>query len=244
MNRRSLLAGATVLGISSVAGCLGTIGMDEHEASPASVDESAREETGYEQSAVVEDTLEESVDLVITSEEVSVTNYVTEHEKSVSVGPLTLDDGGVFLVVSTPQVSILGQQFNPVEDMSAGEFVAEIEDNYDGMENVTPQGEETVTILDQETTQTRFTADATYDGSSVEVSIHISEAVETDDDLLVTVGVYPNELRDEEEPNVISLMESVSDVAPEGGDENGNESEDSENGDGGDEDEDEGILGI
>ncbi len=240
MNRRSLLAGATVLGMSSVAGCLGTIGMDEHEASPASVDESAREETGYEQSAVVEDTIEESVDLLLFSEDVSVTNYITEHEKPVTVGPLTLDDGGVFLVVSTPQASVLGQQFNPVEEMSAEELIEEIEGNYDGMDDVTHESDDTVTILGQETTQSRFTAESSYDGSSVEVSIHISEAVETDEDLVLTVGVYPNELRDEEESNILSLMEDVSETSPEEDENGANESSEEDDGDDGDD----GILEI
>ncbi|KDE58800.1 hypothetical protein EL22_02510 [Halostagnicola sp. A56] len=230
MNRRSLLAGAAVLGTTSVAGCLGTFGMAEHEASPASVDESARQDTGYEQTGVTEDTIEQSVDLAVFSQEVSVTNYITEHEKSVTVGPLTMDGGGGFLVVATPQASVLGQELNPVSDMSPKELIERVEGSYAGMENVTHQEDGSVTILDQETTQSRFTANSSYNGSDVEVSIHISEAVETEEDLLVTVGVYPNERRDEEESNIISLMESVSEASPEdgesqnGSDDGGNES--------------------
>lgn len=235
MNRRSLLAGAAAVGVTSVAGCLGTFGMDEHEASPASVDESARQDTAYEQTGVTEDTIEQSVDLAVFSQEVSVTNYITEHEKPIAVGPLTMDGGGGFLVVTTPQASVLGQELNPVSDMSPKELIGRVEGNYAGMENVTHQGDETVTILDQETTQSRFTAESSYNGSSVEVSIHISEAVETDDDLLVTVGVYPNERRDEEEPNIISLMESVSESSPEdGGSQNESDDGSGENQSGGD----------
>lgn len=226
MNRRSLLAGTAALGVTSVAGCLGTFGMDEHEASPASVDESARQNTGYEQTGVTEDTTEQSVDLAIFSQDVSVTNYITEHEKSVTIGPLTMDGGGGFLVVTTPQASVLGQDLNPVSDMSPKELIERIEGNYAGMKNVTHQEDESVTILEQETTQSRFTAESSYNGTSVEVSIHISEAVETDEDHLVTVGIYPNERRDEEEPNIISLMESVSEASPEDG---GSQNESEEN---------------
>lgn len=237
MNRRSLIAGAVAVGITSVAGCLGTFGMDEHEASPASVDASARQDTGYEQTGVTEDTIEQSVNLAIFSQDVSVTNYITEHEKSMTVGPLTMDGGGGFLVVSTPQASVLGQELNPVSDMSPKELIERIEGNYAGMDDVTHQEDKSVTILDQETTQSRFTAESSYNGSSVEVSIHISEAVETDEDHLVTVGVYPNERRDEEESNIISLMESVSEASPEDG-EGQNESnggnEDNESGSDGD----------
>ncbi|SFS44170.1 DUF6517 family protein [Halostagnicola kamekurae] len=244
MNRRSLLAGAAVLGTTSVAGCLGTFGMAEHEASPASVDESARQDTGYEQTGVTEDTIEQSVDLAVFSQEVSVTNYITEHEKPITVGPLTMDGGGGFLVVTTPQASVLGQELNPVSDMSPKELIERVEGNYAGMENVTHQEDGSVTILDQETTQSRFTAESSYNGSDVEVSIHISEAVETEEDLLVTVGVYPNERRDEEESNIISLMESVTEASPED-DGNQNESNDggNENGsDGGESGSDGGLL--
>ena len=235
MNRRTLIAGLGIGGLASLSGCLGLIGMDEHESTPAGVDGDARSNTGYELTNVEEIVVEEEVGTAGYSETIVVRNHLTELEKSVDMGVLGEQRGAVFSVLSTPQVGMFGQQFNPVEDMDAAELVELIASNYDGIENVTFEEEEAVTILDQATIRSRFTADAEFDGTSVDVDLHVSEAVETADDLLVTVGVYPQDLRSQEESNIIALMEGVTEVLedePAGGDEDGSGDGNDESGDG------------
>lgn len=261
MNRRTLLSGLGVAGLTGLSGCLGLVGLAAHESAPAGVDAAVRDETGYEQTEIDEVVVEQEVGASIASEDVVVTNHATEHEKAVDMGPLGEQRGAVFTVLSTPQVEILGRQFNPVEEMSAAELVELVASNYDDIGNVSLEVEESVTILDQSTTQSRFTADASFQGTSVDVALHISEAVETDEDLLVTVGVYPAELDWREGENVISLMEGVtpdadqdasgSDGSDEPGDSNGTESDEGETDDGSDgdedgesEDDDNGGIGI
>jgi len=92
--------------------------------------------------------------------------------------------------------------------MSADELVDLLESNDDDVENVDRDGDD-VTILGQETTQTRFAAEADFEGVSLDGYLHISEAIETDDDLLVTVGNYPQKRRTEEESNVETVMEGI-----------------------------------
>ena len=258
MKRRTVLGGLSIAGLTSLAGCLGLVGMNEHESSPVGVEASVRDETGYAQTDIDDIVVEEEVGASIATETISVTNYMTEHEKSVSIGPLDGQRAAVFIVLTTPQISIAGRNVNPVEDMSAQEIIELVEDNYDDIGDIAHDEDDEVTILGGEATRSRFDADATFDGHDLPVDLHVSEAVPTDDDdLLVTIGVYPQDLRTQEESNVIELMESVTadiDTNDDGddgsdGSENGGNDDDGADGDGdGDdgesEDDDGGILGI
>lgn len=209
MKRRTLLSGLGVAGLTSLSGCLGLVGLARHEASPAGVNASVRNDTGYEQTAIDEFTVEREVGVSIATETVVITNYMTEHEKAVDMGPLGEQRGAVFIVLTTPQVNALGSQFNPVEDMSTDELVELVASNYDDIGSVSFVEETSVTVFDQSTTQSRYTAEASFQGQPVDVALHVSEAIETEDDLLVTVGVYPNEFDWSEEEQIFSLMDGV-----------------------------------
>lgn len=237
MKRRHIIAGAGSIGLASLAGCLGLVGLDEHEASPAGVEPSVRDDTGYEQTDVDDLRVEEEVGVSPLSETVVVTNYLTEHEKAVDMGPLGEQRGATFMILSTPKISIAGRNVNPIEDKSTAELVELVADNYDDIDDVEHVEDEEVTVLEQSTTMSTFTADAEFNGSSVDVNLHVTEAVETDDDLLVTIGVYPQRVESQEEPDVRSLAEHVIEDAEgddgdrNGGDEDGADESDDEDGD-------------
>ncbi len=247
MNRRHFLAGAGAFGLASLSGCLGLAGLDEHEATPGGVNADTREGTGYEQVGIEELPVEESVGVGPVTESVRVANYMTEHEKTVDMGPLGEQRGAVFMILSTPQIGIPNYQFNPVEDMSTRELVDLVDDNYDGISDIEHQEDYSMTILEQETTATRFTASAQFDGEDVDVYLHVSEAVETDDDLLVTIGVYPQQVQFEEEDNVDALMTGVIEQADSGDESASDTSSDGDDGgdttdDSGGDDTDDGLL--
>ncbi len=207
MNRRTVLAGLGAAGFAGLSGCLGLVGLDEHESSPAGVEAAAREETGYEQTGI--EPLSVKREVGPTNETVTVTNYMTTHEKAVDMGPLGRQRGAIFNVLTTPQVSILGRELNPIEEMSTQELVELVRQNYDGIGNIEHQDDTDITVLGQSTTQSRFTADAEFDGQDVPVNVHITEAVDANEDLLVTIGVYPEYVQQLEESNVMSLTEAV-----------------------------------
>ncbi|WP_049925713.1 DUF6517 family protein [Halopiger goleimassiliensis] len=209
MKRRTMLGGLGAVGLAGVAGCLGALGLDKHESTPGGVDPGVLEETGYERSGVEELAIEETFELGPYSEEIVVRNYLTEYDKSVGLEPVADQRAAVFVVLTTPKVDVLGQNFNPVEEMDAAELVELVASNYDDMGNVSSDGEETITILGQETTRAQFTAEASFSGTNVDVHLHVSEAVETEDDLVVTIGVYPEELAFREEEHVRQLMGGV-----------------------------------
>jgi hypothetical protein len=243
MNRRHFLAGAGALGLASLSGCLGLAGLDEHEATPGGVDADTREGTGYEQVGIEELPVEESVGVGPVTESVRVTNYMTEHEKTVDMGPLGEQRGAVFTILATPQIGIPNYQFNPVEDMSTRDLVDLVDDNYDRIDDIQQEEDGTATILDQSTTVSLFSASAQFGGEDVDVYLHVSKAVETDDDLLVTIGVYPELVRSEEEGNVEALMSGVVEHVDSGDEGAGDTSSDGDDGgDTTDDGEDDGLL--
>ncbi|MES3517397.1 MAG: DUF6517 family protein, partial [Natronomonas sp.] len=214
MKRRDVLVGTGAAVLGGLAGCLGTLGMDEHESAPASVEEPVRDETEYELVGVEPMTIVEEFSAAGSSEEVRVTNHSTDFEKTVEMGPLGEQEAAVFSVLTTPQISLFGREFNPVADMSTEELAEMIADDFDEIENITHDLDDTVTILDQETTRSRFEADSQFGGQDVEVYIHVTESVETStDDFAVAVGVYPQEFHDDEGENTVAMMEGVIDDA-------------------------------
>ncbi len=209
MYRREVVTGASVLGVASLAGCLGVLDMDEHNARPAGVDRSVLDETGYDQTAVEELGIEEEFDMMLYTESVSVRNYLTEHEKAVDLGPVGDLRAAVFIVITTPQVSIAGREFNPVEELSTEDLVELVSENY-GEIDIHSEGDEwELDVLDQTTTVGQFEADAEFEGEDLDVLVHVAEAVETDDDHVISVGVYPEETRGQETDNVDSLMQAI-----------------------------------
>lgn len=207
MRRREVLAGTGGVVALSITGCLGVVGMDEHEASPAGVEPSVREATGYEQTNVEELVVRETVDAV--SEEVTVRNYLTEHEKSVDLGPVGTVEGAAFVLLTSPQISLAGRDFNPIAEMSSEELIDLLEGDFDGIDDAEHVSDEETTVLGQETTDSLFEAEAQFSGVPIDVNIHITESVQTTNDHLVTIGVYPEQLESEEADNVASLVDGV-----------------------------------
>lgn len=209
MKRRELLAGTSGLAALSVAGCLGAVGLAEHEASPAGVDPAVRDETGYEQTNVEELVVERSFDVAGVSQNVTVTNYLTEHEKGVDLGPIGTVKAATFVVLTSPQISLAGREFNPIADMSSEELIDLIEADFEQINNAEHVSDGEATILEQETTESLYEAEATFSGLSTDVNIHITESVQTTNDHLVTIGVYPKQFRDVEGDNIGSLMAGI-----------------------------------
>lgn len=234
MNRRTYLGAVGAASLAGLAGCTGLLGLDEHEANPVGVPSQVRSDTGYEQTGVDDVVIEEKVDMKLWSETISVTNYVVEHEKTVSFGPLTDQRAAVFAVLSTPQISVVGQQVNPVEDMDTAELVDMIASNYEDLGAPEHVGDKELPVLDSSVVTSTFATEATFMGNQdIEVNLHVTEAVKTEEDLVVGIGVYPRDLESRERSNVESLISAIDpsvDVGGTGDDggDGGNTSEDSD----------------
>ncbi|MFW6321437.1 MAG: DUF6517 family protein [Halohasta sp.] len=235
MNRRRFLAATSAVGAIGLSGCLGTAlkTVTSLESTPAAVEQSALDSTDYEQIGIEEIVTEEDVEVAGQSETITVTSYLTEYEKRVGIEGIAEQATATFSILSTPKIEIAGRTFNPVAEMSTRELVDLIADSYEEIENIESDGDETVTVLEQEVTKTRFVADASLNGVPLELDIHVTEAVERGDDLLVPVGVYPTALRSVEAETIRELVEAVSDEPAEDSGDETNESDD-----GGSDDED------
>jgi hypothetical protein len=124
------------------------------------------------------------------------------------MGPLGTRRTAGFLLLTSPQISAFGRKFNPVEGMDADKLVGLVDDNYDGVSNPTHDGDETVTVLDQETTRSTFAGDGEFSGFEIPVTVLATEPVEIGDDFLATVAIHP-EHAPREADHVTSLTAAV-----------------------------------
>ena len=219
--RRSILAaGASAVAVST-AGCTGQLPFlgdepMEFSAESASVPQPVLDETEYEEHEVEEVVIERTFEAAGQSKEVVVTNWQAEYDKAVNLDGFELpaDErvrAAIFTALTTPQVSVLGQTFNPVADMESEELTEMVQDQYEGLEELVQVDEESVTISGETTTVGEFEGEANLAGEaiSLDLTIHIAEAVESGDDLIVGVGGYPTKLREQERPHIFSMLEAV-----------------------------------
>ncbi len=211
MNRRTFIAAVGASGVGSIAGCLEVIRGEEPlelSASPASIPSSVVDETGYELERQREVVIEREVEAAGQTREIVVTNQQSEYQKTVSLGPLGKQKAAVFTALTTPQVNVLGREFNPVANMSTRELAEMVQEQYEDMRSMEPVEDSDITINGESTTQSKFRAEAKFAGETIELFFHISEAVELNEDLVITVGGYPTVLPNEEQ-DILMLMRSV-----------------------------------
>lgn len=210
MNRRAFIATAGVGGAGLTAGCIGNFLEDltTYEAVPATVSDAALESTGYEHDETDQWTDTESV----ATEEVKVTSYANEYSRTIDLSVLGLGEieAGVFGTISTPQVEVAGESYNPVGEMGPGELLADLQDRYGelSVESDTEVGTRELEAVSQTISISTFEGTATLeDETSVDVFVDISQP-DHGDDHLVFAGVYPQDIPDEND-RIDTLIEGV-----------------------------------
>jgi hypothetical protein len=209
-DRRTFLATCGAAISATTAGCGFVLGNEpaRFSASPAAVPDAVLGETSYEAEGTEEVELEREFTVAGQSRRVIVTNVRAKYEKAVEFGGLGSQRAAVFTALTTPKAEVLGKTFNPVEELSATELAERAQDQYDGVNNVQRQSSSDVTINGTTTQQAKFAATTTFAGTSVDIFLHVSEAVSLGSDFLVTFGGYP-QLLSGEESTILRLMESV-----------------------------------
>ena len=198
MNRRLFVAAAAAGAVGASAGCLSDLidDMTTFEASPVRVDEETAADAGYEYKGT-EESVEERE---FGGETVEVTNYITEYTRTIQLpldGLGSEPEAGVFALVSTPQVTVAGEDFNPVEEMSRAELVEYVQEQYEDLEVDENVGGWAVTKEDAEELDATlsfetWTGSATLQGD-VETDVYVDAAkAEHGDDHLVVIAVYPD----------------------------------------------------
>lgn len=201
---RRAVGGLALAGLSGLAGCSLLEGATTFEADPAGVPGDVQSQTEYQQ----EDRRRPTVERTFAGETVEVTNVVTEFQKSVSVGIFDDQKLGVFVAFSTPKVTVAGQgPFNPVSDMSNKELVQRLQSRYESIEDVQKVGSSEIEVLGSAITFDKFSAQTTMDGETLDLYIQIGQTGH-EDDFVIPMGVYPQEVQ-EEESNITTLAEAV-----------------------------------
>ncbi|MFB6361971.1 MAG: DUF6517 family protein [Halobacteriales archaeon] len=194
------------------AGCVGVLTGNEpltFEATPVTVAPAALEETGYEQSRTDTNQLNREFSVAGQTREVEVTNHIAEYARTVDAGPLGSEDLARFIVVSTPALEILDRTFNPVAEMSNRQLVEQVQDRYEGLQNVQSQSERTVSVLGTSATVSVFSAEATLEGTdqTIDLTLHVTR-FRHGEDFIIAIGAHPAIL-DGEPRNVDRLLKGL-----------------------------------
>ncbi len=199
MHRRTAVAVAFAALIAT-SGCLGILGGDgvEVSASQATVSEDALQETGYEEVSVEESEVTREFSAAGQSRNVTVTNWVAMYERTVDVPVIGEQRAAVFGAFASPEVSVLGQSFNPIDDYSERDLAELAQQQYDGLSVGQTASTREMTVLNESTEVTKFEGTAEISGQSVDVYIHVTK-VKHDGDHVVAVAIYPQDLDGEQE---------------------------------------------
>lgn len=207
---RRQLAAALLVVLMVSSGCIGFLTGSSaltFSANDVSVSEQARSDTGYEQSRDTTTEVTRTFAAAGETRNVTVTNHVAEYQRSVSL----LGNSQPYAratVIASPEVNVLGQTFNPLADLSNRELAQRLQSEYDTVQNVQYESERTETVLGEEVTVSKFSAEATTTaGQTMDVYVHITKTKDGDD-FVVGVAVYPKQL-DGEEQAVNTLLSGI-----------------------------------
>jgi hypothetical protein len=204
--QRQSAAVVAVACLGVLAGCGFITGSEAlaFSASPATPTDDALSETGYEEQSVEEQVVTRNFSAAGQTRTVEVTNQLAQYERQVDLGPLGSQRAAVFVTFASPEVSVAGQTFNPISDMSEREILQQFESQYSDISVGEEAGSQNVTTLGQSTELRQFEGTAALAGSDVDVYIHVTK-FQHEGDYIVGVGIYP-QLLDGESENVVTLL--------------------------------------
>lgn len=199
MTRRAVAALLALLTVT--AGCSAITGQPTtFTASDVSVSEAAKSDTGYS----LQNRSTQRIERTFAGQKVVVSNKLAEYARTVEAPVFGDTKIARFTVFATPAVEVAGQgPFNPVADLNNTQLVLRLQAQYEAVSNVRFESNRTQTMLGQETTVSKFRADArTVGGTQVEVFIHITK-VQHGDDFVLAVAVHPTRVEEQQKVNAM-----------------------------------------
>jgi hypothetical protein len=216
--RRQFLATAgTVLG-GSLAGCVGFLTGDEaleFSATKASVAQSARDDTGYEENKIEDVEFERTFEVGGQERTVKATNWHSEYDRAVEIEGFDRFRGAMFAILTTPKVEldIADKTLNPVGDKSHKELTEMVQSRYEGLDTVTGVGEYSANVLGNQSTVGEYEGEVTFaeTGQAVDLALHVTDPIDHGDDFVVCIGAYPDypAVSEMEFDNVQTLFDGV-----------------------------------
>lgn len=135
MNRRLFIGALAAGGVGTAAGCLAEFDdVTTYSAAPARVSEEAAATAGYEYRGT-----RKRIDAKrVGGEDIEATSYVSMYDRSIELptdrfgaDPIR---AGVFGVLTSPQITVAGEDFNPLSDLSNRELAERVQEQYAGLE--------------------------------------------------------------------------------------------------------------
>jgi hypothetical protein len=211
--RREFIAATGTVGAVGLAGCNGRLTSDgaAFGAVETSLSASVQSETGYSHHRTIKDTQTRQFSRFGISRTVEVTSVISEYDRAIELGFLgTRIQAAVFATLSTPQISLLGKDFNPLAEMDTTAIANMIQERYDNIHNVQEEASLEAEVAGETTAVTRFTADAQLVeiGQGIQIYLYVSEPAEVGEDFVVTLAGHPTAFGRNEE-TVRTLMGGV-----------------------------------
>lgn len=188
------MAGVAVGGIAGIAGCASVVDDTEIKFSASGVRLPSRvqQETGYTHYRTYDETVTREFARFGINRTVEVNNVISEYDAALEIFERRIQ-AKVFATLSTPQIAILGQAFNPISDLSAAEIANMIQQRYDQFGRLTDDGFISGEIFGKTTVINRFRAEANIPelGFAIPVYFYINEVVKLDNNFVVGIAAHP-----------------------------------------------------
>jgi hypothetical protein len=187
-----------------------TVGDDEYEATPGSIPQDVRSETGYQKTERRYDVESTAVSVAGLGRTIDVRTSRTVYDKPLDTGFGSFRIANV-TVIATPSVRILGEERNPLAGSGHEQLATRVEAESDGVSNLEPTGETTASMLGETVTVGRYEGENRSSQFPIEVSIvaRIGEPIEHAGDYVSVVCVYPTFIEDTERENTSRIIEST-----------------------------------
>ena len=207
--RKALLTAGTTL-TALLSGCGATQQEFSFTATPGRITQQGLSNAGYNPDQQEEIIQQRTVEAAGQERDVTVTNYLRTYTRSISQRGISREL--VAAIFTSPSISIVGQQFNPLADLGLKELLERTQgrfSDYDApqLQEVTRSGEFSIQSLATETTVGVFSA-VTAGTPAVDIEVLISR-FKHDGDYIILRGGYPQSVTETERQRVRTLFENI-----------------------------------
>ncbi|WP_254545478.1 DUF6517 family protein [Halomarina pelagica] len=201
VNRRRFLAGLAAGVVGATSGCVS--GSWSHQlARPATVPLDVLRSTGYRRRRLRRESFTRTLKVFDVERTVGVTVLVAEYERMAELP--TFDEPvrlGLFATVSAPQVEILGQSLNPIDNMPPSAVAGLIDKGQQMVGDLEEYDVHSTTLLDTDVAVSRYTAVADEPTRDRRIPIYftVSQTVPSRSDFVLATSLYPRRFASERE---------------------------------------------
>lgn len=208
--RRRALAVILVGVLVGSAGCNVLVGDEplEYSSTPATIENETLEQSGYDDGGVSERIITRNFSVADRDRQVNVTNHLARYEREIDLGLFGNVRAALAVAFTSPQVTVFGENFNPIADLTTREILTRVSSAYEGITVGRQIGTRNVTSLGETRSLKRFTGTATLQGQEIDVYIEATAAFKHGDDFVVFIAVYPQDLPGEQE-TILTLFRNL-----------------------------------